>query len=399
MGDLVLDLVLSGHGSGITTTDDDDGAGLGSLDSGIEGSLGGAGEGLKLEDTGGTVPEDGLGLGDGLLVELDTLGANIQTHVAVGDTGGVGSGTNGSIGGELIGGDVVNGEDDLDVVLLGLLDDLADDLAAGLVEETVTDLDVLKSLLEGESHSTGDDEAVNLGQEVIDQLDLVGHLGTTEDGEEGTGRALKSLGEVLQLLLHEETGGLLGEVHADHGAVSAVCGTESIVWIYVSNERTGNRNRIAGLRTNVNVTEGSEALAERINIGLVGLDLLALSILGAALLLSVETQVLKQNDLAIGSLVHGLLGLGTNAVLSEGDALAEKLLKHGNNGLQAVLGVDLAIGAAEVGHEHNSLGTVVDSILDGGQSTNDTLGVGNVLVLIEGDIEVNLFQSAVRGCE
>lgn len=229
MGDLVLDLVLSGHGSGITTTDDDDGAGLGSLDSGIEGSLGSTGEGLELEDTGGTVPEDGLGLSDGLLVKLDTLRANIQTHVAVGDTGGVGSGTNGGIGGELIGGDVVNGEDDLDVVLLGLLDDLADNLAAGLVEETVADLDVLKGLLEGESHSTGDDEAVNLGQEVVDQLDLVRHLGTAEDGEEGAGRALKSLGEVLQLLLHEETGSLLGEVHADHGAVSAVCGTESIV--------------------------------------------------------------------------------------------------------------------------------------------------------------------------
>lgn len=170
-------------------------------------------------------------------------------------------------------------------------------------------------------------------------------------------------------------------------------------WMLEIEERQGNRNVIVGLHTDVNVTEGSEALAERINIGLVGLDLLALGILGAALLLSVETQVLKQNDLAIGSLVHGLLSLGANAVLSEGDALAEKLLKHGNNGLQAVLGVDLAIGAAEVGHEDNGLSTVVDSILDGGQSTDDTLGVGNVLVLIEGDIEVNLFQSSVRGCE
>lgn len=153
------------------------------------------------------------------------------------------------------------------------------------------------------------------------------------------------------------------------------------------------------LHTDVNVTEGSEALAERINIGLVGLDLLALGILGATLLLGVETQVLEQNDLAVRSLVHGLLGLGANAVLGESDALVEKLLKHGNNGLQAVLGVDLAIGATQVGHEHNGLGTVGDGILDGGQGTDDTLGVGNVLVLIEGDIEVNLFQSAVRGCK
>lgn len=153
------------------------------------------------------------------------------------------------------------------------------------------------------------------------------------------------------------------------------------------------------LHTDVNVTEGSEALAECINIGLVGLDLIALGVLRAALLLSMETEVLKQNDLATGSLVHGLLSLGTNAVVDESDVLAEKLLKHGNNGLQAVLGVDLAIGAAEVRHEHNGLGTVVDGILDGGQGTNDTLRVGNVLVIIEGNIEVNLFQSAVRSCE
>ena len=153
------------------------------------------------------------------------------------------------------------------------------------------------------------------------------------------------------------------------------------------------------LHTDVNVTEGSEALAECINIGLVGLDLIALGVLRAALLLSMETEVLKQNDLATGSLVHGLLSLGTNAVIDESDVLAEKLLKHRNNGLQAILGVDLAIRAAQVRHEHDGLGPIVDSILDGGQGTDDTLGVGNVLVIIKGDIEVNLFQPAVRNCE
>lgn len=229
MRDLVLHLVLGSDGSGVTTTDDDNGAGLGGLDSSVEGLLGGVGEGLELEDTGGTVPEDGLGLGNSGLVQLDGLGTDIQTHVTVGDTGRIGGRANGGIGGELVGGDVVDGEDDLDVVLLGLLDDLADDLAASLIEETVADLDVLEGLLEGEGHGSGDDQAVNLGEEVVNQLDLVGDLGATENGKEGTGRALKSLGEVLELLLHKETGSLLGKVHADHGAVGAMGGTESIV--------------------------------------------------------------------------------------------------------------------------------------------------------------------------
>ena len=136
------------------------------------------------------------------------------------------------------------------------------------------------------------------------------------------------------------------------------------------------------LHTDVDVTEGSQALAELLDIGLVGLDLLALGILGAALLLSVETQVLKEDNLATGGLVDGLLGLSADTVISEDDALAEKLLEHGNNGLQAVLGVDLAVGTAEVGHEHNGLGAVVDGILDGGEGTDDTLGVGDVLVLV-----------------
>lgn len=391
MRELVLDLVLGSNGSSVTTTDDDNGARLGSLDRSIESLLGGVGEGLQLEDTGGPVPEDGLGLGDGLLVGLDGLGADVQTHVAVGDTGGIGGGADLGVGGELVGGDVVDGKDDLDVVLLGLLDDLADDLAAGFVEETVADLDVLQGLLEGEGHGAGDDEAVDLGQEVVDQLDLVGDLGATEDGEEGTGWVLKSLGEVLQLLLHEETGGLLGEVDSDHGAVGTVGSTESVVYSGLAgNESRGSR--VA--HTDVDVTEGSEALTELVDLGLVGLDLLALGILGATLLLGVETQVLEQDNLATAGLVDNLLRLGTDTVLSEDDALANEALEDGDNGLQAVLGVDLAVGAAKVGHEHNGLGAVVNGILDGGQGTDDTLGVGNVLVLIEGDVEVNLFQLA-----
>lgn len=157
--------------------------------------------------------------------------------------------------------------------------------------------------------------------------------------------------------------------------------------------------RIQCIRTDVDVTKSSQALAELSNLLLVGLDLLALSILGAALLLSVETQVLQENNLATSGLVDGLLGLSTDAVLSEDHALAEQSLQNGDNGLQAVLGVDLAIGAAKVGHEDDGLGAVVDGILDGGESTDNTLGVGDVLVLIQRDVEVDLFGRVVLAIE
>lgn len=143
-------------------------------------------------------------------------------------------------------------------------------------------------------------------------------------------------------------------------------------------------------RTDVDVTQGSKALAELSDLLLISLDLLSLGILGAALLLGVETQVLQQDNLATGGLVDGLLNLGTDAVLGEDDALAKQLLQLGDNGLQAVLGVGLAVRAAQVRHEHHGLGAVVDGILDGGESTDNALRVGNLLVLVEGDVEVDL---------
>ncbi len=68
-------------------------------------------------------------------------------------------------------------------------------------------------------------------EQVVDELDLVGDLGATEDGEEGALAGFsRALREVLELLLDQEAGGLLWEVNADHGAVGAVSGAESVVW-------------------------------------------------------------------------------------------------------------------------------------------------------------------------
>ena len=103
-----------------------------------------------------------------------------------------------------------------------------------------------------------------------------------------------------------------------------------------------------------------------------------------------EAQVLEENDGAVVGLVDNGLDLGANAVGSKGDGLAEELLELTDDGLERVLGVDLTVGAAEAGHEDDRLGTVVKGILDGGQGTDNALVVGDVLVLVEGDVEVDL---------
>lgn len=142
--------------------------------------------------------------------------------------------------------------------------------------------------------------------------------------------------------------------------------------------------------TDVDVSQCREALAELGNLLLVRLGLVAVLVLGRSLLLKVEPQVLQQHNATALGLVHDGLDLGADAVGSEGHRLAQQLLELGNHRLQAVLGVGASVGPAKVGHEHHGLGAVVDSILDGGDRTGDTLVVGDLLVGVKGDVEVDL---------
>ncbi len=145
------------------------------------------------------------------------------------------------------------------------------------------------------------------------------------------------------------------------------------------------------IRTDEDVSEGGQALSELLDLSLVGLDLLALSVLGATLLLGVESQVLQEDNLAISSLVDNGLNLWANTVWSKLDLLAtEELLELWDDWLQGVLWVDLAVWATKVGHEDNSLGAIVDGVLDSWDGTGNTLVVGNVLIRVQWDVEVDL---------
>jgi hypothetical protein len=80
MAELILNLVFGCDSCGITTSNDNNLAVLSGRDGGIESGLGTGGEGIKLEDSRWAVPEDGLGLVDGVLEKLDTLGSTVETH-------------------------------------------------------------------------------------------------------------------------------------------------------------------------------------------------------------------------------------------------------------------------------------------------------------------------------
>ena len=107
-----------------------------------------------------------------------------------------------------------------------------------------------------------------------------------------------------------------------------------------------------GIRTDINVAQSGEPLAELLYLLLIGLDLLALGVLVAALLLCMEPEVLQQDDLAILGRIDRILHLLADAVVGEGDLLAEQLLQLRDNRLEAVLGVRLSVRAAQIGRAH-----------------------------------------------
>lgn len=346
MAQLVLGLVVGNNSSGVATTNDDSCAFGRGFDAVVEKSLGAACEIGELEHTSRSVPEDGLGFQDGIAVKFARFYTNVETQPAIGNAFLVSGGASISVFVEFVSGDVVNGEYNFDVPALGLFNQRGNLLRAGFVEERVADGDIFQGLFEGKGHTTSDDEGVDLVKHVLDELDLIGDLCTTEDSEEGAFGRFESLGEVLELLLHEETSSALRKLDTDHAGVSTVSSTESVI--------------------DVDVAEGGQTLAEFLDLGLVGLDLVALLVLGGTFFFDVEAKVLEKDDGAFWCLVDGLFDVRPNAIGEELDLAAKLLGDLLGYGLERIFFHDLSIRTSEVGHENHDLGLLVDGILDGG---------------------------------
>ena len=89
-----------------------------------------------------------------------------------------------------------------------------------------------------------------------------------------------------------------------------------------------------------------------------------------------KSGIFQQQDLA-GLQGGGLgLGIGAHHVLRHDDRLAQQLAQAGGHRLQSQLGLDLALGLAQVGAgDHRSV--LLQQILDGGQGGTDALVVGD----------------------
>ena len=231
--------------------------------------------------------------------------------------------------------------------------------------------------MEGVGHAASDDDVIGLLDEVPDEGDLIGDLGAAEDREKWALRVLEHGCKGSQFLLDQEARHLVGKLDSGDARVGAVGGTEGVV--------------------HVDVGELAEAGAEGGHLGGISLHAVPFGILGLALFLDMETDILEQDDLAGFQGGAGGLDLGSDAVVEELHRLAEQFLQLCGDGLEGVLGDALAVGAAEMAGQDDRR-TLIQGVLDGRKRRGDALGIGDLSgLLVLGDVEVNADEDAFAG--
>lgn len=321
-----------------------------------------------LEDAHGTVPEDGLGVGDLRGVQLTGLGTDVQTLLVGGDLvrvdrdelrRGLGLQVR-----EVLRGEDVDREDQLDAVGLGAGHVLLDDVHLVLLEQGDADL-VALGVEEGVGHAAADEEAVGLAEQLVDDGELVGDLGAAEDDHVG---ALDLGGQLLQ---DTDLGGdeVAGRVREARGEVE-------------------DRGVLA--------VDSAEAVAD-VDVGELGELVREGTALGVVLrgLTGVEAEVLDDGDLAVGEGGDGLLGGGADGVGGERDGGAEQLAEAGGGRGEREGRVRGALGAAQVrGHDHPGAG--LGELRDGRLHGADAAVVGDVTVG-ERHVEVGADEDPLTG--
>ena len=117
--------------------------------------------------------------------------------------------------------------------------------------------------------------AAHLVQHITDMLNLVRNLGAAKDSQEWSLGVFKDLRKELECLLHQGASHTLLQLHVDHTRVRPVSGSERVVDIHIA--------------------EFGERLAERLDGGGIGFDLVCLLILDRTFLFDVEPQVLGED--------------------------------------------------------------------------------------------------------
>ncbi len=134
------------------------------------------------------------------------------------------------VGGEVVGENVVDGQQQVDALGLRLFERCLGHVDLVFFDQRLAGGDA-QCALEGVSHAADDDERVDLVEQVVDDVDLAGDLGAADDGHEGLLGRFERLAEVGDFLFHQQAGdgGLEEMGDAFGGCVGAVRGAECVV--------------------------------------------------------------------------------------------------------------------------------------------------------------------------
>ena len=193
------------------------------------------------------------------------------------------------------------------------------------------------------SHGTADQQLVHDFAQVRDHFDLVGNLGAAEDRHTGPRRVPGRHGEVLQLLLHEQSGGGLRHVsnHAHGGGVRAMRRAERVVHIDVAQRGQ---------------------LFRKLRIVL--------------FFFRVEAQILQQQDFA-GRRPHGF-HFGTDTIGCHLDRTAQQFFQALSHRFQAHFRIGFAFRTAQM-RGQNDAGPLLQRVADGREGCFDALVAGDLL--------------------
>ena len=233
--------------------------------------------------------------------------------------------------------------------------------------QRAADLTALREA-EGVGHRAADQDLVTDAQQVVDHVDLVADLGPAQDRDEGPLGVFEGVGQVLDLLLHQQAHhrglalGLHGLRHGVHAGLGAVGGAEGVVAVHVAQVREG------------------------FNV----------SVVVALLLAGVEAHVLEHQHLP-GFQGPGLgLRVGPGGVAGELHVPAEQLTQLVGGGLQAELVIAFALGAPQVAH-HDHRPAAVEHVLDRRERHRHPPVVGDLARVVQRDVEVAAHQHFLAG--
>ena len=189
---------------------------------------------------------------------------------------------------------------------------------------------------------------------IFDDADLSRHFRSAENGDKRPNGVFDGAFEVFDFFLEEEAGGRGGNEFgdADGGGMGPVCGAERVV--------------------DIDIAEGRQGFGEAVVVFLFA---------------RMESEIFKEQDVA-------RLHLGDKPFHGRADAIRCKQNVFAHEPSQAfcyrgqtVFGIELSVRSAEVRTEDH-LGAVVDGSIDGRQGRANAGVVGDLVRIVQRDVEV-----------